>query len=218
MLNQLQINFCEEILRGSSQAAAYEKAGYSFRTSSAQNANAARLMQNPEVRRYLADRRKEVQEQTDITQKATLREIAKVAFSDIRDFMSWGERGLVFVPSEELTAEQAASIASIKSRRRTTTDKDGNSTESIEMEVKLHPKMDALEKLAKVQGLYQADRMNDADIQRDLLKTVLWRYVMALHLESGIPVQEALKKAEKDPERVAKWGKEVMLIPAASSS
>jgi len=218
MLNQLQINFCEEILRGESQSKAYEKAGYKCKSKSSSAAGSTNLMKNREVRRYLAERRKEAQEQTDIHQKATLREIARVAFSDIRDFMTWGERGLVFVPSEELTADQAASIQSIRSRRRITTDKDGNSTETIDMEVKLHPKMDALEKLAKVQGLYQADRMNDADAQRDLLKTVMWRYVLAVHMDTGMSVREALKQAEKNPEEVQKWGREVMLIPSESSS
>ena len=218
MLNQLQINFCEGILRGKSQSEAYRDAGFNAGSPSSVAAGASKLMKNPEVRRYLADRRKEVQEQTDITQKATLKEMARVAFSDIRDFMSWDKKGIAFVPSEELTADQAAAIQSIKSKRRTVTDKDGYETETVEMEVKLHPKMEAVEKLAKVQGLYQADRMNDADVQRDLLKTVLWRFIAAIHLDRGMSVPEALKYAERHPEEVQQWGKEVMLIESGSSS
>jgi len=220
MLNQLQIDFCEGLLRGEAYADAYEAAGYQTKTRrTARNAATNLIRKNAEVRQYLATRRREQQERTDVTCERTLKEIARVAFSDIREFMSWDEAGVTHVPSTDLTADQAAAIASVKSKRTIRTDKDGGVTEYIEMEVKAHPKMDALEKLAKVQGLYQADRMNEADVQRDLLKTVLWRYVMNLHLETGISVPEALTQAEKYPDEVQKWGKEVMLLlPSVSSS
>ena len=167
----------------------------------------------------MTERRREVQERTNITMERTLKELARIAYSDLREVMSWDRDGVAFVPSTDLTQDQAAAIQVVKSRRRIRRDKDDEGeTETIEMEVRMHSKLEALEKLAKVQGLYQADRTNDADRQTDLLATVLWKYVMAVHLERGLSVPEALTLAEKNPEEVERWGKEVMLIPAESSS
>ena len=214
MLNQYQIEFCEGVLSGASLKEAYLAAYNTNSPTSAQNA-ASLLVRNPEVQQYLAGRRKEMQERTAVTHERTLLELARVAYSDIREFVSWGEDGTVFVPSSELTQDQAAAIASVKVKRRIHRDKEGEETETIDMEIKTHSKMDALEKLAKVQGLYQADRMNDIDAKRDMLKTVLWRWVMAVHTDKGITIPEALALAQKDPEEVERWGKEVMMaLPA----
>lgn len=220
MLNQRQILFCEAILTGEAGANAYDQAGYSCNSREASKNGASKLLKNEEVLQYLAMRRREHQERTNVTAERTILELRRLAFSDVRELMSWDDKGIVFVPSVNLTQDQASSIASIKSRRRIRRDggEDGGETETLEMEVKVHPKLDAIEKLAKIQGLYQADRMNDADVQRDLLKTVLWRYVFAVHVNEGISVQEALTKAEKNPEEVERWGKEVMLKPGSLSS
>jgi len=206
-------------MEGKSYTQAYMDAGYQCNSSSSASAAASKLNANPEVIAYMTERRREVQERTNITMERTLKELARIAYSDLREVMSWDRDGVAFVPSTDLTQDQAAAIQVVKSRRRIRRDKDDEGeTETIEMEVRMHSKLEALEKLAKVQGLYQADRTNDADRQTDLLATVLWKYVMAVHLERGLSVPEALTLAEKNPEEVERWGKEVMLIPAESSS
>jgi hypothetical protein len=139
-------------------------------------------------------------------------EIATIAFADIRDVATWTESGVLFVPSGELEDHEAKAIASVKSRRRVHRDKEGGETEVTELEVKLHPKLDALEKLSKHLGLYQKDAVNVKDRQTDLLATVLWRYIMALHLEQGMTFAEAKLRAEKNPEEVEAWGREVKLL------
>lgn len=213
MLNNRQLLYCEGILDGLSQVDAYGKAYNSNSRDAAKNGGSL-LMKNPEVRQYLDRRRREIAERTDITIERTLKEIARVAYSDIREFVSWDKDGAVFVPSDKLTLDQAAAIMSIKTRTRSQTDKEGQVTTVTEMELKAHPKMDALEKLMKAQGAYQKDRENEADAQANLLATVLWRYVFALHADRGISVMEALALAERNPSEVEKWGREVMLIPA----
>ena len=40
--------------------------------------------------------------------------------------------------------------------------------------------------------------IDDADRQANLLATVLWRYVMNVHLHEGVSIPEALARAEKD--------------------
>jgi len=218
-LNHYQKMYCEGVMDGKSYTQAYMDAGYQCNSSSSASAAASKLNGNPEVIAYMTERRREVQERTNITMERTLKELARIAYSDLREVMSWDRDGVAFVPSTDLTQDQAAAIQVVKSRRRIRRDKDDEGeTETIEMEVRMHSKLEALEKLAKVQGLYQADRTNDADRQTDLLATVLWKYVMAVHLERGLSVPEALTLAEKNPEEVERWGKEVMLIPAESSS
>lgn len=220
MLNQLQINFCENLLTGMSKSESYQKAGYNCATSTGASAGASGILKIPEVLDYLNRRRQEQRDRTDDTVERAELEIRRIAYADIREVMGWDEDGITFVPSDELTAQQAAAISTVKSRRRIRRDKgeDGGETETIEMEVRMHPKLDALEKLAKIKGMYQADRMNDADIKRDLLKTVFWRFCVAMHWDTRKSIEECQAYANRHPEEVEAWGREVMMAIEAKTS
>ncbi len=217
-LNEKQLAFAEGILNGKSQKDAYHDAGFKATTDQALRSAASRLASDPAIRAYLAERRREIQHDTNVTQARVIQEIARVGFSDIRDFIRWDEDGAFFVPSEHLTETQAAAIQSVKIKKRTTTREDGDITETVETEIKLHPKMDALEKLAKHLNLYQGDGINDALRETHLLATVLWRFVMALHVSKQMPVPTALKYAEQNPEEVEQWGREQKLLAPGSVS
>lgn len=217
-LNDRQLAFCEGILRGESQSEAYRNAGFKATTRGSISVNASQLMKVAKVREYLEMRRQQLREKTDVTSQRVIQEIARVGFSDIRDFAKWDENGVIFIPSTSLTAEQAAAVQSIKSKTKTYTDEDGNETKTVEQEIKLHPKMDGLEKLSKHLGLYQQDRVNDADRQTHLLATLLWKFVMSMHVAKQIPVPEALKYAEQNPDEVEQWGREQKLLTPESET
>jgi len=208
-MNDRLRSFCEGILSGKDKKEAYTDAGYK---STWPATSASMALANPVVQEYLEERRAEIRERTNVDAEKVIAEIATIAFADIRDVATWTESGVLFVPSGELEDHEAKAIASVKSRRRVHRDKEGGETEVTELEVKLHPKLDALEKLSKHLGLYQKDAVNVKDRQTDLLATVLWRYIMALHLEQGMTFAEAKLRAEKNPEEVEAWGREVKLL------
>lgn len=79
-----------------------------------------------------------------ITAQGVLAEIRRVAFSDMRDFQSWGPNGLTLTASEELTDDAAACVAEVS---ETVTES------STTMRFKLHDKIAALTTLAKHLGL-----------------------------------------------------------------
>jgi hypothetical protein len=84
-----------------------------------------------------------------------IRELERLAFNDIRDLVQWDKRAvldddgqvvgfediMVVKPSRLMTPDQAASVRSV-------------TTKAGQLKVETHDKLGALEKLAKVLGLY----------------------------------------------------------------
>jgi len=82
---------------------------------------------------------------TEITQDRVLRELAKLAYSDMRAFASWGPDGVKLVESDRLSDDDAACVAEVSEA----TTKDGGS-----LKFKLHDKRGALELLGKHLGMF----------------------------------------------------------------
>lgn len=77
-----------------------------------------------------------------------LRELAQVAFSDIRDYVEWGPGGVRLSESSELGDDVARVVAEVSE----TTNRHGGS-----IKFKLHDKMKALELLGRHVRLFQDD-------------------------------------------------------------
>lgn len=212
-MSQVHLQFAEAILRGKPRIQSWIELnpGCSERGASTYS---KQVLKRKDVANYLRLRRREIAERTNITAERLEQELAYIAFARATDVMKWGKDGVAFIPSDELTPEQAAAVESVKSRRRTKKLEDGSEVTTVELELKMHSKESAIEKLMKARGLYQQDRKNDADVQRELLATVVMRFVMALHLHKGMGFHEAMKYAEQNPEEVEAWGKEVKLLNA----
>ena len=86
-------------------------------------------------------------------------EVSGIAFSDIREVLEFGPRGVRLKEGVTLTPEQAALIAEVSDT------KDGQ-------RVKLHSKMDALEKLAKRFGWY-APEQHDVRVLIEKIERVI---------------------------------------------
>ncbi len=126
------------------------KAGYSPRSA---DKIATQLIANPAVRHLLAIEIRKRIEAAELNSQMILRELARIAFSDIRDVMSWGPSGGVKIkPSDELDEGVARAIESVS---ETVTKTDAGTT--IRREVKMHSKLNALEKLAKIFKMLSPD-------------------------------------------------------------
>ena len=75
-----------------------------------------------------------------------VQELAKVGFANAGDYFDWGPAGIKVRDKAELTPEQQAAVAEVS---ETTTEHGGT------IRIKLHSKLDALEKLGRHLGMYK---------------------------------------------------------------
>lgn len=138
--------FVDEYIVDFNAAAAAVRAGY---TTNHKQMAAAQLLGKPHVQEAISAAIQLRSLRTGITADRVLREIARIAFSDLRDVMFWGPNGVVMRDSSEITSDQSAAIAEVSH----TVSLSGGS-----VKVKMHSKTDALEKLCKHLGLYAPER------------------------------------------------------------
>lgn len=88
----------------------------------------------------------------------TVEELVAVGYSDIGEILDFSGEQVRLRPAREIPARARRALASMKVKRypeRTGTDDEGRPMfETVEVtEFRLHPKLEALEKLARIQGL-----------------------------------------------------------------
>ena len=90
-------------------------------------------------------------ERTGITADRVLEEIAAIGFSNIADFVTFGENGVTLKDSDDMERELTRCIAEVS---ETTGEKSGS------IRFKLHNKLKALEDLAEHLGLLDGNGVN----------------------------------------------------------
>lgn len=148
-LTPKQARFVEEYIIDLNAAAAARRAGYSQNRS---DQIGFALLRKVEIQDAISASQKAISNRTGVTQERVIRELARIAFADPRDVLSWGAKGVTPRESSELSDDQAAAVAEVSETRT----KDGGS-----MRVKMHSKTDALEKLCRHLGLYDEKPKTD---------------------------------------------------------
>jgi len=141
-LTARQQAFVREYLIDLNASQAAIRAGYSAKTA---GATGFENLQKPEIAAAIAKAQQNRAERTEITQDRVLAEIAKVAFGDARDVMSWGPDGVILRSSDELTDAEAAQVSEVSE----TTSATGGS-----LKLKKHDKLKALELLGRHLGMF----------------------------------------------------------------
>lgn len=141
VLSLKQLRFVDEYLVDLNATQAAIRAGYSAKTAKQQG---HRLLTYVDVQKAIEAKRKEVAGEIGITRERVLKEMASLAFSDLRGIFD--EHGALR-PIHTLTAGQAASISSIEV--------EGPSKQNPNWvtKVKLWPKGPQLENLLKHLGM-----------------------------------------------------------------
>lgn len=165
-LNDRQRRFCEEFLIDLCATQAARRAGYSEKTAGQMGFD---LLKKPEIQTALSEAMRRRSERTAITAAQVLRELARIAFSDLREVLTWGPAGVQLRDSTALDDDAAAAIGEIS---QTTTTAGGT------IRVKLHDKMAALDRLARHLGLFTdlgrpADPYATAQQMRDTLREMM---------------------------------------------
>jgi phage terminase small subunit len=135
---------------------------------------AAKLLKDPRVLAEIANRRTELIANLELSTERTLKEVSRLAFCDPRKLID--ENGKL-KSLHELDDDTAAAIASVE------VDKDGG------IKYKFWDKNSAIEKAAKIQGLYKKDNEQKTDPLTSLLHSIAGG--------SG----SAFKPVANDPER-----------------
>jgi phage terminase small subunit len=134
--------FIAEYLIDLNGTKAAERAGYSTKAARQQGTY---LLSIPSIRARIDAAQAERAKRSEITADRVIREVARLAFSDMRRYANWGASGVRMNESAVLSDDEAAAVAEVSE----TVTKDGGS-----QRFKLHDKAKALELLGRHFGLF----------------------------------------------------------------
>jgi phage terminase small subunit len=109
-LTDRQKLFCKEYIVDLNATQAAIRAGYSVKTATEMGYE---NLSKPHIHDYVMSQVRERMEKVDITAEKVLYEIAKLAFSNIDDYMTVDEEGLAYVDLSKMTRDQAAAVTEI---------------------------------------------------------------------------------------------------------
>jgi phage terminase small subunit len=138
-----QKRFVEEYLIDLNATQAAIRAGYSPNRA---DATANKLLSFTEVQDTVAAAMAERSKRTEVTADQVVKELAVLAFTDFRKAVSWGPDGVRLLPSDELSADEAAIIAEVSETRS----ENGGS-----IKAKRYDKLKALELLGRHLGMFK---------------------------------------------------------------
>lgn len=161
-LTKKQARFVREYLVDLNATQAAIRAGYSKKTA---GAIGGENLEKPTIRTAVLKAIDERAATTKVTAERVLLELARIAFCDIRDLFEWNEESAAFIPSRDLSADEAASISAIESETTTVhfSGKHGRAGETetkIKLKLRTYDKTRSLELLGKHLAMF-TDRRGD---------------------------------------------------------
>ena len=150
-LPPMQDRFVDEWLIDFNGTQAAIRAGYSERSA---RSIAGRLLTKDNIQAEISRRQKDLQRRTEVTQERVVKELARIAFANIADYLHVETQTrtkddgtevtyqtVMFNETQELSADQRAALAVVK--------------QSVNgFEIKLHDKIKALELLGRHIGMF----------------------------------------------------------------
>lgn len=130
-------------------------AGYSPHTASIIS---QRLMKDPRVAEAIAEGKRQLFGNYDVTAERVVKELACLGFANMQDYMRVTDDGYAYVDLSDLTREQAAAIQQLDCE--TYTEQGENGREVKKIKIKLADKKAALELLGKHVGVFKEDGGN----------------------------------------------------------
>lgn len=141
-LTEKQKKFADEYMISLNAAQAAIKAGYSKKNACK---TGSENLTKPDIQLYMRERQKELQKQTQITQQDVIRELAKIGFSNITDFVEIKGGCVTVKDTSQIPQDKVGAIASIEKG-------------SFGIKLKLYSKLDALEKIGRHLGMFGKTR------------------------------------------------------------
>jgi phage terminase small subunit len=152
-MNQRQISFIEAYIITGNATKAARMAGYSAKTA---QETGSKLLSKVIIQEALAQKRKTITDKFAITAENIIFEIARIAFADIGDYVSFGPDGVVLDKSfAEMPEGATRCIADVQHHF--------NAEGGGSARFKLHNKLDALKLLGDHYGLWDAQNTRKKD-------------------------------------------------------
>jgi phage terminase small subunit len=138
--------FCEafESNGGNADAAHHEAFGYSYGKNG--SSNASLILSRPAVILRIDEIRRRISERLEVDRNRVADELGEIAFANIADYLDFDSERITIKELRKLTRRKSRAIKTVRQR----TSKDGETV----IELELHDKLQAIEKLAKVLGYY----------------------------------------------------------------
>lgn len=134
--------FADEYLIDLNATRAYKAAYPRVKNDNTAGASAARLLRNAKIAEYIKERMAERAERIEVSQDDVVKELAKIGFAQITDYVIVDDSGRVVIkPTLELEENKVGAIAGIK---------EGANG----IEIKMNDKVKALELLGRHLGMF----------------------------------------------------------------
>lgn len=147
--------FVEQYVIDYSPVNAWRRCGYSSGDNNLDATLAGQALNRPEVQQLITDHQRKASENFEITEEMVLKELAKIAFSDISQVMSWENNNVIIRNSRELSPQITGAIQSIVQTI--------NQTGGGRIEVKMYDKKSALIDLGRHIGMFWEPKQTSAD-------------------------------------------------------
>ena len=149
--------FCNEYLIDMNATRAYKVAYPSCKKNETARANGSRLLTKANIQEYVSEKMKAREQRTEITQDMVIKELAKIAFLDIRKL--YGKNGQL-KNIADIDSDTVGAISQLETLEEY--DGYGNDKEKIgdTQKVKLLDKTKALELLGKHLGMFKETNVN----------------------------------------------------------
>lgn len=168
-MTDAQKRFCDEYLIDLNATRAYKVAYKRCKKDETANVNGSKLLRNTKVKEYIAQKQTEIQKRTEITQDRVLKELAKIAFGDIRKLYT--ENGALrnIIDLEDDIAGAISGVETFEEYEGRGADREyiGDTKK-----VKMLDKTKALELIGKHLGMFKETNININTNYEEYLKRV----------------------------------------------
>lgn len=158
-INPRRVLFAYEYLKDLNATQAAIRAGYSKKTA---NEQGARLLANVSVKKLVRKLKSQREKRTEITQDKVLKEIALLAFSDIKDICEIEEGGMLLIKQfDDIPNGKTRTIKAVKEDRIIReTAKGDEMVVHDKVRYELYDKIKPLEMLCKHLGILKENGLN----------------------------------------------------------
>lgn len=161
--------FCDEYLIDLNATRAYKFAYPNCKKDETAKSAGSRLLTNVDIQNYIAEKMKEREKRTEITQDMVLNELAKIAFLDIRKI--YNENGSL-KNIHDIDNDTAGAIISIESVEEFAGYGQDREQIGYNKKVKMSDKAKALELIGKHLGMFKETNINVNMNYEEYLKRV----------------------------------------------
>lgn len=165
-LNEKQKRFCEEYIQHLDKNLAYCNAGYKTKTKASLYTNSGRLLQNAEVKAYIAELSHQMRHEQELVRNKTIQQLINIVLGDITDVATFDDKGLKLKDSKSLSRNITSAIESVSFSETTKETKEGDTITIIRHNVKMHSKTKAADLLARYTGVTTDINVAIATLQR----------------------------------------------------